>query len=183
MASENTTSVVKRLSYGDLPHHKSDFSDVPEVSLALRNPSIESLKGALEAISAANSRRFSHIIETAQKQASHGDASDLKRLTKQLSMAKDNFQAYDVQAEFMSGTLGYFWQPLSHERFLVVLATDVVYRASMIPTCRAQEWEARWHGAAGCRGGTSRPPCLGWRAEDPKASKRCSSRGHHGSYR
>ena len=45
------------------------------------------------------------MIHVAQKQAPHGDESDLKRLAKQLSMAKGNFQAYDVQSQFMSGVI------------------------------------------------------------------------------
>ena len=60
---------------------------------------------ALESVSQANTSRFSNMIHVAQKQAHLGDESDLKRLAKQLSMAKGNFQAYDVQSQFMSGVI------------------------------------------------------------------------------
>ena len=59
---------------------------------------------AVEQLATMNSERFVKILEIAQKQAETGDAADLQRLGKQLSVLKNSFQAFDVQEEFMSGS-------------------------------------------------------------------------------
>lgn len=100
-----TTEIAKRLSFGDLSLHTPEVLDVPELLTAFRDPSTENFQRALEQLHTINGNRFDKMLQVSQRQAESGNESDLQRLSKQLSMVKNNFQTYDVQEEFMTALL------------------------------------------------------------------------------